>query len=117
MAAGGGDGMVSLRGARTVPLAFAVLLVMSLPMPAAAQAPSAAVSLGDSFTSGQAGRWLGNSNDSFGSRGGTDRACQPTPFGCNYDTGRVYLDGSQPPGCARSDVAEILSASIPLQER
>ncbi|MGI9081999.1 MAG: hypothetical protein ACR2FZ_06950, partial [Thermoleophilaceae bacterium] len=42
---------------------------------------------------------------------------QPTPFGCNYDTGRVYLDGSQPPGCARSDVAEILSASIPLQER
>lgn len=77
--------------------------------------PTAIVSLGDSFISGQAGRWQGNSNDPLGSRGGTDRAC--LRLGCSYDVGRIYLGGSRPPGCARSDVAEIRSAAIPVAER
>ena len=79
--------------------------------------PTAIVSLGDSYISGQAGRWQGNSDDSFGSRAGTDRACVASPSGCRYDPGRVYLGGTQPPGCARSDVAEIRSAAIPVDER
>ena len=79
---------------------------------AAARGPTASVSLGDSFISGQAGRWQGNSADALGNRGGTDRACVATPFGCRYETGRVYLGGTEPPGCARSDVAEIMSARV-----
>jgi len=74
------------------------------------------VSIGDSFISGQAGRWQGNSTDTLGSRSGTDRACVPAPLGCRYDVGSVYLGGTAPPGCARSDVAEILSAHIGVQE-
>ncbi|HEV2723167.1 MAG TPA: GDSL-type esterase/lipase family protein [Thermoleophilaceae bacterium] len=79
---------------------------------AVARGPTASVSLGDSFISGQAGRWQGNSTDALGSRAGTDRACVATPFGCRYEKGRVYLGGTAPPGCARSDVAEILSAQV-----
>ena len=113
-----GGGEVSLgKGRGALALIVAVLAVLSLPMPAAARGPTAAVSLGDSFIGGQAGRWQGNSTDSSGDRGGTDRACVATPFGCRYDTGRIYLGGTQPPGCARSDVAEILSASLRVQER
>ncbi len=79
---------------------------------AAARGPTASVSLGDSFISGQAGRWQGNSTDALGNRGGTDRACVATPFGCRYERSRVYPGGTAPPGCARSDVAEILSARV-----
>ena len=37
--------------------------------------PTAAVALGDSFISGEAGRWQGNSVDPTLCRRGTDRAC------------------------------------------
>ena len=84
--------------------------------PAAAAGPTASVSLGDSFISGQAGRWQGNSNELSASRGGTDRACVPQPLGCRYELGRIYLGGTQPPGCARSDVAEIRSADLGVQK-
>lgn len=83
--------------------------------PALAAGPTASVSLGDSFISGQAGRWQGNSNDLLAYRGGTDRACVPQALGCRYDVGRVYLGGTAPPGCARSDVAEIRSANVGVQ--
>lgn len=82
---------------------------------AVAAGPTASVSLGDSFVSGQAGRWQGNSNELSAFRGGTDRACVPQPLGCRYDVGRVYLGGTAPPGCARSDVAPIRSADFGVQ--
>ncbi|MGZ4666552.1 MAG: GDSL-type esterase/lipase family protein [Frankiaceae bacterium] len=74
--------------------------------------PQAVVSLGDSYISGEAGRWAGNSPALDGTEGGTDRAC---PGGaCTVPRPDVvYLDGSETNGCHRSDVAEIRSAAIP----
>jgi GDSL-like Lipase/Acylhydrolase family len=72
----------------------------------------AVVSMGDSFISGESGRWQGNAGLAptepyFG----TDRACDNA--GC--DPANVY--GATAGGCDRSDVAEILSASIRHAER
>jgi hypothetical protein len=64
----------------------------------------AIVSIGDSYISGEAGRWLGNSTDSTGSRGGTDRAFLATPSGPTYDPTRVYGTSG---ACDRSDVAPV----------
>lgn len=36
--------------------------------------PTAAVSLGDSYIAGEAGRWEGNARTNLGDRDGTDRA-------------------------------------------
>ena len=71
--------------------------------------------LGDSYISGEAGRWEGNSNTQFASRDGTDRAY--TGGCCSYDTSRVYLGGSDDNGCHRSDLAEILSNAISVAEK
>lgn len=74
-----------------------------------AQSP-VVVSLGDSYISGEAGRWQGNSNDpGQGDYNGTDRAWQAARSGA--DPGRVYGDTARN-GCHRSDVAEIRSAAI-----
>lgn len=94
----------------------AVLLAL-LGAPAAASASPgsgapAIVSMGDSYSSGQGGRWQGNSNVLTAGNAGTDRACVRTGLGCRYEVGKVYLGGTRPPGCARSDVAEIRSARI-----
>ncbi len=78
-----------------------------------AQRPTAVVSIGDSYISGEAGRWQGNSIDPAGSRDGTDRAFT----GTGYDLSRVYLPPSDTDGCHRSDVAEIRSASLPVSLR
>lgn len=75
--------------------------------------PSAAVSLGDSYISGEAGRWIGNSVDPLGGRDGTDRAFT----GTGYDPSRVYVPPSDTDGCHRSDVAEIRSGSLPVTQR
>ncbi len=79
--------------------------------------PTAIVSLGDSFISGEAGRWNGNSLNIFGTRDGTDRAARCT-FGifCSYDATRVY-GSSYANGCHRSDVATIKSAGISVNEK
>lgn len=77
---------------------------------------SATVTLGDSFISGEAGRWVGNSNSQLGSRNGTDRAWIRTWYGGYYDADRVYVGGSDNNGCHRSDVAEVLSATIAVHE-
>ena len=78
------------------------------PASAASTLPTAIVSLGDSFISGEAGRWLGNSiDDSDGAWSGTDRACDPFGY---CDPHRVYGD-SYDDGCDRSDVAEIHEAT------
>ncbi|CAA9504381.1 MAG: hypothetical protein AVDCRST_MAG17-1590 [uncultured Solirubrobacterales bacterium] len=78
-----------------------------------AQKPTAAVSLGDSYISGEAGRWRGNSINPAGSRDGTDRAFT----GTGYDISRVYIPPSDRNGCHRSDVAEIRSAALPVQQK
>ena len=75
--------------------------------------PTAAVSLGDSYISGEAGRWQGNSINPLASRDGTDRAFT----GTGYDLSRVYLPPSDTNGCHRSDVAEIRSGPLPVNER
>ena len=79
--------------------------------------PTAIVSLGDSFISGEAGRWNGNSLNLFGTRDGTDRAARCT-FGvfCSYDATRVY-GSSYANGCHRSDVATIKSAGVAVAEK
>ncbi|QKW38014.1 hypothetical protein HUT06_31775 [Actinomadura sp. NAK00032] len=80
------------------------------------QAEPVAVSLGDSFISGEAGRWWGNGDlaaAAFCTRGGTDRAAYRFAGICRYDPKRVYdgtaVDPQRPraTGCHRSDVAEI----------
>jgi hypothetical protein len=95
------------------------VLACAVAAPSAQAGPSspttAIVSLGDSYISGEAGRWDGNSNQQVASRDGTDRAY--TGGCCSYDTSRVYLGGSDDNGCHRSDVAEILSNAIAAGEK
>ncbi|WP_374103564.1 GDSL-type esterase/lipase family protein [Streptomyces sp. ISL-86] len=67
--------------------------------------PTAVVSMGDSYISGEAGRWKGNSLTNTGSRNGTDRAWVS---GSTYDPAKVY--GTTAGGCHRSDSAEVKSA-------
>ncbi|MCY0950372.1 GDSL-type esterase/lipase family protein [Streptomyces sp. H27-S2] len=67
--------------------------------------PTAVVSMGDSYISGEAGRWKGNSLTNSGSRLGTDRAWVSDS---TYDPGKVY--GTTEGGCHRSDSAEVRSA-------
>ncbi|MEO7804890.1 MAG: GDSL-type esterase/lipase family protein [Actinomycetota bacterium] len=67
--------------------------------------------------SGEAGRWQGNSLNPLLTRDGTDRAADCTWFGsCTYDAHRVY-GTSYDNGCDRSDVAEIASAAISVNEK
>ncbi|MFI8509568.1 GDSL-type esterase/lipase family protein [Streptomyces sp. NPDC085460] len=66
--------------------------------------PTAVVAMGDSYISGEAGRWLGNSLTNSGGRDGTDRAWT----GGGHDPSRVY--GPTTGGCHRSDVSEVRSA-------
>ncbi|MFF2569362.1 GDSL-type esterase/lipase family protein [Streptomyces sp. NPDC058084] len=89
-------------------LCVAAGIVSLAPSPAAASAgsgPTAVVSMGDSYISGEAGRWQGNSLTTSGSRNGTDRAWT----GSGYDPSRVY-GTSEANGCHRSDSAEIRTA-------
>jgi len=101
-----------------VPCALVLMLVL---VPAAWSGPSskttAAVSLGDSYISGEAGRWNGNSLTPTGDKDGTDRACLPAGATCQVDKTRVYEKGTEDGGCHRSDVAEIKSAGLPVAER
>jgi len=104
---------------------IAVMLAMfaafSLPAKPSEAGPgsssTAVVSLGDSFISGEAGRWLGNSLNMFGTRDGTDRAARCTlGIFCSYDATRVY-GSSYSNGCHRSDVATIKSVTISVNEK
>jgi lysophospholipase L1-like esterase len=60
--------------------------------------PRAIVSMGDSYISGEGGRWLGNALSASGA--GTDRGKDS------------YVGGSEANNCHRSDVAEVHSAAI-----
>ena len=97
---------------------FTVVSLPAQPSEAGPTSPTTAiVSLGDSFISGEAGRWQGNSLNMFGTRDGTDRAarCFLGIF-CSYDATRVY-GSSYNNGCHRSDVATIKSAAVSVNER
>jgi hypothetical protein len=72
--------------------------------------PTAAVSLGDSYIAGEAGRWKGNASVSTPGFNGTDRAWRPDG---TTDPSRVY--GNTAGGCDRSDVAPIISADLHVQ--
>jgi hypothetical protein len=90
------------------------LTIGALLLPAAAadagpkSEQKAFVTLGDSYISGEAGRWKGNSETTSGDSAGTDRAWT----GSAADLTKVYLDGSDTNGCHRSDVAEARSAMV-----
>ncbi|MFJ8624686.1 GDSL-type esterase/lipase family protein [Kitasatospora sp. NPDC093550] len=105
-----------LTAASALPLALAGLAVATpaSAAPAATAAvpsgPTASVTLGDSYISGEAGRWKGNSAGTSGSRNGSDRAWN----GSSYDPSRVY-GATASSGCDRSDVAEVVSASTGAQ--
>ncbi|MFG2142725.1 GDSL-type esterase/lipase family protein [Streptomyces sp. NPDC048696] len=89
-----------------VPLAAGALVTAGAGSAVAApgSGPTAVVSMGDSYISGEAGRWKGNSLTDSGSRDGTDRAWN----GSSYDPVNVY--GATSGGCDRSDSAEVRSA-------
>lgn len=93
--------------AMAVPLAASALLAGGAGTSAASPAsgPTAVVSMGDSYISGEAGRWKGNSLTNSGSRNGTDRGWVS---GSTYDPAKVY--GTTVGGCHRSDSAEVRSA-------
>ncbi|HEX3736185.1 MAG TPA: GDSL-type esterase/lipase family protein [Solirubrobacterales bacterium] len=96
--------------------ALALVAFVLAVAPASAR-PTAIVSMGDSFISGEGGRWLGNGSEPFGTRSGTDRAAyQCGPLGCEYDPARIY-GSSEANDCHRSDVAPIVSASIAVAEK
>ncbi len=112
---------VRLPLALMIAVVAALFAVLSLPAPPSEAGPTsgttAIVSLGDSFISGEAGRWQGNSLNMFGTRDGTDRAARCTlGIFCSYDATRVY-GSSYSNGCHRSDVATIRSAGISVSEK
>ena len=111
--------LVPVRGAVIAAVVIAALALMLAPARTSeagpGSGPTAIVSLGDSFISGEAGRWNGNSLNLLGTRDGTDRAASCFLIFCSYDATRVY--GSTHTGCDRSDVAPIRSSGIAVQER
>ena len=99
----------------------ALFAAVSLPADTSEAGPTspstAIVSLGDSFISGEAGRWSGNALNITGTRNGTDRAARCTwGIFCTYDAARVY-GSTASNGCHRSDVATIKSAGISVNEK
>ena len=104
------------------PLAVLATVAAALAVPAGAHAGpnssnTAIVSLGDSYISGEAGRWQGNSINPAGNRDGTDRAAfNCTAVACSYDPARVY-GATAANGCDRSDVAEVKSATITVDAK
>jgi hypothetical protein len=103
-----------------IALAAVLLGMMVLPARPTAASPGSTttsiVSLGDSFISGEAGRWQGNSLNLTGTRDGTDRAASCFWIFCSYDASRVY-GSTASNGCHRSDVATIKSAAISVNQK
>jgi hypothetical protein len=101
---------------RSIVLTLAVACVGLVAAPTANATPAssttAIVSLGDSFISGEAGRWQGNSIDPSPDHAGTDRAWN----GTNSDPSRVY-GTTAANGCHRSDVAEVISTVVFIQRK
>jgi hypothetical protein len=110
-----------MRATRVLAFVIVIAAMLAVVAPAANAGPTssttAIVALGDSFSSGEAGRWNGNSLNIFGTRDGTDRAARCTlGIFCSYDAHRVY-GSSYDNGCHRADVAPIKSAPISVTEK
>ncbi|MFJ6463649.1 hypothetical protein ACIQM0_21920 [Streptomyces sp. NPDC091387] len=94
------------------------------PEPDPCTAVPTVVSMGDSYISGEAGRWAGNADASAdGSVWGTDRSavgCNAGESSCTHDLTRVYGDTSYAAkpdaACDRSDSAEINGVAVPGAE-
>ncbi len=99
--------------------AIAAALVASVPASAATEAetatpatrPTAVVALGDSYISGEAGRWEGNHARDYGDRRGTDRAAYRRGWFWRYAPNRIY-GSTNASGCHRSDVSPVDSSGI-----
>ncbi|MCX5194247.1 GDSL-type esterase/lipase family protein [Streptomyces sp. NBC_00249] len=104
------------RGAALLTVALLGLAGLTAPDASAAPSgPAVAVAMGDSFISGEGGRWLGNTDRYAGSRNGTDRAWTG---GSSYDPAKVYGASAAVGGCHRSDGSEIAAAPLPgIDER
>ncbi|MEV6525649.1 GDSL-type esterase/lipase family protein [Longispora sp. NPDC051575] len=96
-----------MRGKALVVALVAAASVVGYAPAAQAAAPTVAVALGDSYISGEAGRWLGNTDAVGGSSAGTDRAWN----GTNVDPARVY-GPTYSSGCHRSDVSPLSGAAL-----
>lgn len=81
----------------SIALAAVALLALGLLAGAAHASPNspttAAVSMGDSYISGEAGRWQGNSLNPAPGDDGTDRACSGFPV-CSVDTTRCTTEAA-----------------------
>jgi hypothetical protein len=100
-----------------LPISTLLAVGLCLAPTAALARPTAIVSLGDSFISGEGGRWLGNGSDPLGTRSGTDRAAYDCDsWGCEYEPERIY-GASEESGCHRSDVAPIEAAPAAVDVR
>lgn len=100
------------RSWRGVMLAGCLLAGLAGPAPGVASpgsGPTAVVSLGDSFISGEAGRWQGNSVSPLGDRDGTDRAWRAGDVVAPSGKADVY-GVTDADGCHRSDVAPVHAA-------
>ncbi|MFC9243019.1 GDSL-type esterase/lipase family protein [Streptomyces sp. NPDC057136] len=99
----------AVHGLLALSLAAAAALTAAGVSPAVASpgsGPTAVVTMGDSYISGEAGRWQGNSLTAGGNHDGTDRAWT----GSGYDPSRVY-GTTAANGCHRSDSAEVNGAA------
>ncbi|HWI72868.1 MAG TPA: GDSL-type esterase/lipase family protein, partial [Baekduia sp.] len=103
---------------RSLAMPLAVAAIAAVPTAPATATPGSGravvVTMGDSYISGTAGRWNGNSTSLTGSYDGTDRACGTDLATCALrDEAKVYIEGTNVDFCERSDVSEVLSAHIP----
>ena len=100
---------------RALPCALLFALAAAPGSALAAPPPTAVVTMGDSYISGEAGRWLGNSANIAGST----RRDRP---GVRVHARAVHVLRREPrlprrqaaSGCHRSDVAEVRSARLPV---
>jgi lysophospholipase L1-like esterase len=97
-----------------VAVAFAAATALATsPTARAVDKPAAVVSLGDSYISGEAGRWRGNALNDEGTKWGTDLATKCEAGSCTTDPTRVYGDTHTSTNmCHRSTSAEVISAAI-----
>ncbi|MEM9562823.1 MAG: GDSL-type esterase/lipase family protein [Actinomycetota bacterium] len=78
---------------------------------APAARPTAVVALGDSYISGEGGRWEGNHARDYGDRRGTDRAAYRGGWFWRYSPNRIY-GPTNASGCHRSDVSPVATSGI-----
>jgi lysophospholipase L1-like esterase len=108
---------VAARSGVLAAVVIATAAVTTAMTPAAderAAKPAAVVSIGDSYISGEGGRWRGNALSGSGDKWGTDLATVCDANGCTTDPRRIYGNTHSTTNmCHRSTSAEVISAEIP----